>query len=219
MTGDDKSTASQGDVNTSQTQKPEPSTQGADTGGQGAAPDPAKLTPAEFTALQKKISELESDNKKYRDERRAAEEKQKKDKEEEAKKRGEFESLFKQKEAEVEPLKLENQGLRQIMEKTLKSQLEQLSAEQTQEFKSLFGDLTLEKQFEKFAIWAPSKQKVAANPLNLPGTPASQAGNSKKNEAAYRAALDAAKADFDQPKILWLTKNYNGIIKGTIQLK
>lgn len=220
MSGEDKPTGSHGDPTTSQTQKPEPSTQGADTGGQGAAPDPAKLTPAEFTALQKKISELESDNKKYRDERRAAEEKQKKEKEEEAKKRGEFESLLNQKESLFEAQQKENEYLKKTVENTLKMQLGQLSAEDVQEFNNYFGNLTPAEQFEKFAIWSPSKkQKSAANALNLPGTPASQAGNSQKLELAFRAEMDIAKSSMDHNRIQWLSKNHDKIIQGKMPLK
>lgn len=152
----------------------------------------------QFNALQNKLNDFESDNKKYRDKFKEIEEQGKQKEKEEAEKRGEHEKLYKESEArhgerdKNDALRDKNDSdKKKAIEKRYKEALGKLTPDQKKQFEAMYSDMTNDPEIllNKLYSFNPSVN----DPMSANSNPASQG-----NKENMKAILDKIKTD---PKI------------------
>jgi hypothetical protein len=193
-----------------------PAVQGADKPSTEAAPAPEKktYTPDDFAAMQKKISDLEKETFKYREQKRKSDAEAVEKAEKEAKERGEFQQLYEKEKGINMPLLNENTQLKEAIKGLLESNLNSLSPVEKNQFLEFFGELDPQTQLKKLSAWSKTLPKSPANGQFPAGTLASQVGNPQQQTQQFIAAMAQAKEAGDLEQIKYLRNNDKAILAG-----
>lgn len=176
----------------------EPDSQGVTEPGDSKEPESVDSLKAALEANNKKIAELEKDNKKYRDQRAKAQKEQEERDREAAEKKGEYENLYNDFKSKYENIEPEYSKYKDTVASMYKAELDSLPHQEKDKFVDLFGDLEDPLiLLQKLQKWRGTLQTLSTpDAANKPPSRESHADKEK----IIKADMQKARAEGDVKK-------------------